>query len=199
MGLLPFHDLSLAIVLLALLAAFNEADFVAPPHYVHPIWFVVLLKLLIELNVLTNLHNDVFFTNSWIVRRDALVPLAASEVESSYSESAVDYSSFLSSSVLGLNSSKLGIFIAWHQVNAAFGKLLEKVAWSHLLISQMLKLRFFAPNEFHVERSNLENELQPLGPEIKHCGFIIDASQPPVLIWVVGATGLEKRDWRELH
>jgi len=62
----------------------------------------------------------------------------------------------------------------------------------------MTKFGYFVIYQFHVESTDLECESDTLSPNIKDCSFISNASQPPVLVRVVHAPGLEESDWREL-
>ena len=67
MRLLACHNLSLAVVFLTLLASFNERYLVVPPHYIGPIGFVVFLEVFVKLEVFSDLHHDIIWSNSWVV------------------------------------------------------------------------------------------------------------------------------------
>ena len=128
-------DLSIAAGLHVVAASFNEGDLVVPPHDVAPVWLVVFLKLSVELQVLSDLHDDVLGRHTWIGRVFALVPLALTEVEGTHGQSHIDDGSLFSSTVLELDASELGILVARHQEDATLGKLFKQVAWREAIFA----------------------------------------------------------------
>ena len=108
-------------------------------------------------------------------------------MESSHTKSNVNDGSFFCSSVLRFYSCKLCVFIARHHVDSTFRKLLEEVAWLHLLVDKVLELWLIISDELEIEWTDFEDELQAFGPKIKQCNILVNATEPPIFIWVIGA------------
>ena len=88
-------DLSVA-GLLVLAAPADVGNLVVPPHDIVPVDVVVLFKLGIELQVLSNAHHDVLRRHTWLGLVRGLVPLALPEVEGPHAQSHIDDGALLS-------------------------------------------------------------------------------------------------------
>ena len=140
MSEVTWSNLSVAVVFLALFAAFNERNFVVPPHYITPVRLIIFLELGIKFKILSDAHHNVILRHARVRLITTLVPLAFTEVESTNTKGNIDYSTLFSSLVLNLDTSKLSILVSWHEQDAALGQLLEHIAWCEsVFIGEMSK------------------------------------------------------------
>lgn len=152
MGEGSFRDLSIAATFHVIAAAFDKGDFVVPPHDVAPVNFVVFLELLIELQVLTDAHNDVLRRHTWVGLVSALIPLAVLEVEGAHAQSHVDDCSFLGRLVFNFDTSQLCVLVSGHQKDSALSELLKQVARSEtILVSKMSESTLLVLDQLHLQ------------------------------------------------
>lgn len=85
--------------------AADEGAFIGPVHKVFPVRFVVLEEFTIELEILSDLNNNIFCL-------DAGIPSARAESKCTYCHREVIDCSFLSMEVLEFNVSKLSILVS---------------------------------------------------------------------------------------
>ena len=112
-------NLCIAVALHVVAASLNERHFVVPPHYVPPVWLVVLLESLIELEVLSDAHDDVIICDAWVRLVTTLVPLALLEVEGTHTKGNIHNSTLLCGLALNFNSGELSILISRHEQDSA--------------------------------------------------------------------------------
>jgi hypothetical protein len=99
-----------------LASAFNEGRLVVPPHDVSPVGIGIFLEFTVEFEVLSDLHDDVVWADSWILSGFSLIPFASSVMERAHRAGHIDDGSLLSALVLLLDTCKLSILVARHQV-----------------------------------------------------------------------------------
>ena len=127
MGQGTLFNRCIAVLSLVLAAAFNKRHFVVPPHDITPVRLVVFFELCIKLKILSDAHYDVVWGDARVSLVTALVPFAFTEVEGTHTKGYIDNSTLFCSLVLDLDTSKLCVFISWHQQDSTFGELLEHI------------------------------------------------------------------------
>lgn len=196
---MTWSNLGIAVVFLALFAAFDERNFIVPPHHVAPVRLIIFFEFGIELKVLSNTHHNVILRHAWVRLITTLIPLAFTEVESAYTESNINNSTLLSSLILNLDTGKLGILISWHKQDAALGQLLEHIARCEtVFVGEVSKRLFITIHNLELIWLDLKYKLQTLCLEVKQGNIVVDTSQLPALIWVIGAARLKHGHWCKL-
>ena len=107
-------NLRVAATIHVVAASLDERHFVVPPHNVPPVWLVVLLEGFIELEVLSDAHDDVIICNARVGLVTTLVPLALLEVEGAHTKGNIHNSTLLRSLALNFNSGELSVLISRH-------------------------------------------------------------------------------------
>ena len=165
---MTWSNLGIAVVFLALFAAFYKRNFVVPPHYVAPVRLIIFFELGIELKVFSDTHHNVILRHAWVSLIATLIPLAFAEVESTYTEGNIDDSTLFSSLVLNLDTGEFGILVSWHEQNAALGQLLEHIARCEtVFVGEVSKRFFITVYNLELIRLDLKHKLQTLCVEVK--------------------------------
>ena len=106
---------------------------VVPPHHSLPIRLVILQEHSVVIWVFSESAHDVIFWSH-------LTLLDTLEGEAFQGLSNVKDCSLLSSLILKVDSSSLGILILWQQMDTTFGELEKKNTDMELFVNQMLEL-----------------------------------------------------------
>jgi len=187
---LAFCDLHVALGV-GVLAAVHERALVSPPDNLSPVIFIVLKELFIELKVFTDAQHDLILGDAWLLSRRAVVPSALAVMESSDRAGDIYDGHFFGLLVLQLDSTEFGVFIVRHKMDSTLGELLKEETRMDLSVNQVLEFRAVVINELQVLGSDLEVQFQTLRREIEQGFLVVNASQPPVFVRVVGAAGLQ--------
>ena len=121
---------------------------VVPPHNSFPIRLIILQEHSVIVWVFSKSANDVFF-------RSHLTLLDTLEGEAFQGLSNIKDSSLFSSLILEVDSSSLGVFILWQQMNTTFGELEKKNTHMQLFVNQMLQLWLVHLDQLDAKRMDL--------------------------------------------
>lgn len=181
------------IVSLVAITRLDVADLVVPPAERLPVRLVVFEELAEVVRVLAHSAHNVLLGRS-------LVPLDRLERESLKSLSDVSDRTLLSVDVLHEDTSSGSISLLWKKMNAAARKLLQKETRVHGLVDQVRQLGLLHLDELHVQRMNLNVDLDhSLRVDRQNGDLVLDATNVPRVIGVVEGLRLQVSERSEFR